>query len=197
MSKITRLSNSQIAGTSHVSSTLLGALEDREFAAPLVKECGFLDWMATAQHQSRQHLEEAITTGEALMAEHPWLFEQLQSACAPATIDDARRELAILYMAYPGKEASLSSFMHIVLADVVDARASRFVLAASCRRLRHTLKFRPSIAEVLQAMSPTTDDAALRWLYHAAGQIAAVSGFVATARKRLVVGDYTRSDRNG
>ncbi|WFU53026.1 hypothetical protein QA639_25475 [Bradyrhizobium pachyrhizi] len=198
MSKITRIDDSNIAGLgnlSHVSEALYGALADREAIPLLLNECGYLDWLANAKHQYRRNLEEAIASGEAVQAEHPWLFGQLETLCVRATIDDIRRELAILYMAFPAKDANLANFMHIVFSDVVNARPSHFVLAAACRQLRHTVEVRPPIAKILRAMKPTTDDPELRWLYHAAANLAAVPALVATARRRLVLGDYIENRR--
>ncbi|OKO71892.1 hypothetical protein [Bradyrhizobium sp. AS23.2] len=194
MSKLPRrVADTKIARISSVGvgAELIRTLEQRGVMRPLIDECRSLDWLATAKYQSEAHLRECIATGEALRAEHAALFEQVEAAWATATIDDCRRELGILLLAFPGKSAAdLSTFAHIALADVVDVRPTRLILCAACRRLRQTLKFQPALSELLAALSSQTNDSELRWIRHAGEHIAAVRDLVDMAHERLAIGDH-------
>jgi hypothetical protein len=140
------------AGGSCVSLQLLTDLE-----SPIVK-----DWAksareiwhhATNRYAREAELQEALAAAVSLLAKRNFraLVASLDSAIEPASITDIKREVALLLAAYPSKD-DLAPFAQLLVAEIASDPPSRLILAAACRKLRRTSKFRPSIAEVLELL---------------------------------------------
>jgi hypothetical protein len=70
-------------------------------------------------YSSKHNLEEALAKGEAALAsqQFQWISASLEAACARASIDEIAREIAVLLVAFPGKD-DLSAFVEIAVADI-------------------------------------------------------------------------------
>jgi hypothetical protein len=132
---------------------------------------------------SESHLREVLAAGEAALAngQAQWLVAELKSKWVLATSADIRRELGMLLLAFPTKD-DLSAFMEIAIAEIASEPLSRLQLAIACRELRRTARFRPSIAEILEALSDVS-------LHHVADLIK-LPKRVEAVRQRLAKGDF-------
>ena len=92
-------------------------------------------------------------------------FKALAAAVAPlletATVPEIKKEIAMLLAAFPSKD-DLTAFAALTIAEISSERPTRLMLAAACRELRRTSKFRPSIAEILQALRHVERNTSLR-----------------------------------
>ena len=141
---------------------------------------------ATDNSYFKHNLEEALAKGEAALAsqQFQWISASLEAACARASIDEIAREIAVLLVAFPGKD-DLSAFVEIAVADIAGEHPSRLTVAAACRRLRRTAKFRPSISEMLETLSEMSDELAL-----VVEPIRARPDHVEAVRQRIAKGDF-------
>jgi hypothetical protein len=105
-------------------------------------------------------LLEAIVSGETMLA-NP-MFQKLCVQLAPfvgtATVAQIRYELGKLLAAFPTKD-ELKAFAALLLEEVLSEQPSQLMLAMACREVRRNSKFRPSIAEVLEALDEVAWDA--------------------------------------
>jgi hypothetical protein len=101
---------------------------------------------------------KSIAEGEAMMSDRGFnnLVADIPAWKTPATLSQIKSEIATLLAAFPSKE-DLAAFTAILICDVDEVKPSRIALALACRQLRHTLKFRPSICEVLEALKEQKD----------------------------------------
>jgi hypothetical protein len=128
-------------------------------------------------------LQDALAEGEAVLSNEQFqrFLAELKPACVPATITEIRRELGILLLAFPTKD-DLSAFVEIAIAEIASEHVSRLRLAAAFRELQRTARFRPSIAEMLDAMSEVD-------LRHV-GSLLKLPERVEAVRQRLAKGDF-------
>ena len=105
---------------------------------------------------------EKIAEAEDLITDRE--FRQLAAALAPmlevATVSHVKSEIAVLLAAYPTKE-DLRLFTALAVEEIASDPPTRLTLAAACRDLRRTAKFRPSIAEILAAVKAVRRNTAL------------------------------------
>jgi len=64
---------------------------------------------------------------------------------------DIKRELGLLFACYPAKDVDIGVLVACAVEEVTSDRPSKLELELSCRRLRRTCKFRPSVAEIVEA----------------------------------------------
>jgi hypothetical protein len=102
---------------------------------------------------SLETLAEKVAAAEALVAtpEYQVLVGTLEAAFAPASISDIKRELGLLFACYPAKDVDIGVLVACAVEEVTSDRPSKLELELSCRRLRRTCKFRPSVAEIVEA----------------------------------------------
>ena len=132
---------------------------------------------------SERRLREVLAEGEAALAnpQVQRLLAELKPACLQATQTQIRHELGMLLLAFPTKD-DLSAFVEIAIAEIASEPVSRLRLAAACRKLRRTARFRPSIAEILEALSEVD--------HPHVGSLLKLPEFVKAARQRLAEGDF-------
>jgi hypothetical protein len=98
-------------------------------------------------------LAEKVAAAEVLVAtpEYQVLVGTLEAAFAPASISDIKRELGLLFACYPSKDVEIGVLVACAVEEVTSDRPNKLELQLSCRRIRRTSKFRPSIAEIVEA----------------------------------------------
>jgi len=135
---------------------------------------------------TESQLQETLAKGEAALASGrvQWLIAELKSACAAATLDQIRREFGMLLLAFPTKD-DLSAFVEIAIAEIASEPVSRLRLAIACSQLRRNARFRPSISEILEAISEVEQ------LHHVADLIK-LPERVEAVRQRLAKGDFQK-----
>jgi hypothetical protein len=105
-------------------------------------------------------LREAIASGETMLA-NP-LFQKLCVELTPfvgtATVAQVKYELGKLLAAFPTKD-DLIAFTALLLEEIISEQPSWLMLAMPCREVRRNSKFRPNIAEVLEALDEVEWDA--------------------------------------
>jgi hypothetical protein len=155
MNEIVRKAGEKAVRTNGVSMDLLMAMQEGGFGFKLAQLCSALP---SGCYLEDEHLRSWIAQGEVALAssEFQSLIAELKAACVPATIADIKRELGILFLAFPTRD-DLSAFVEIAVAEIATERASRLTLAAACRKLRRTARFRPSISEILEMLSNTSE----------------------------------------
>jgi hypothetical protein len=102
---------------------------------------------------SLETLAEKVAAAEVLVAtpEYQVLVGTLEAAFAPASISDIKRELGLLFACYPSKDVEIGVLVACAVEEVTSDRPNKLELQLSCRRIRRTSKFRPSIAEIVEA----------------------------------------------
>jgi hypothetical protein len=126
-------------------------------------------------------LQEAIASGETMLA-NP-LFQKLCAELTPfvgtATVAQVKYEIGKLLAAFPTKD-DLTAFTALLLEEIISEQPSWLMLAMACREVRQNCKFRPSIAEVLEAL----DD--VEWDANKRARIVRLPKYVAALQKHLV-----------
>jgi hypothetical protein len=79
------------------------------------------------------------------------LVSVLESAAELATPAQIKREIGGLIACYPS-QADVSIFVAYAVEEVAIELPTIFALVAACRELRRTKTFRPSIAEIIEAL---------------------------------------------
>jgi hypothetical protein len=156
------------------------AREEAWWVSVHLRECLTTHYMAP----SESHLRETLAKGETILGneQFQWLVAGLKSTCVQATHAEIRRELGMLLLAFPTKD-DLSAFVEIAVAETASEPVSPLRLAAACRVLRRTSRFRPSISEILEALSEVD-------LSHVADVIK-LPERVEAVRQRLAITDAT------
>jgi hypothetical protein len=134
---------------------------------------------------SEGHLRDTLAEGEAMLSNEHFqrLHTALKSVSVPATIAEIKRELGLLLLAFPTRD-DLSAFVKIAVAEIACEPVSRLRLAAACRKLRRSARFRPSIAEILDALSEVD-------LSHV-GSLLKLPEYMEGVRQRLAKGNFRR-----
>jgi hypothetical protein len=96
-----------------------------------------------------QHIGEAMELMDG--NDFSDLVADIRAWCERATLAQIKTEVATLLGGFPGKE-DLAAFAVLLVRYIQEKKPSRLELALAIRELHHTSKFRPSIAEVLQAL---------------------------------------------
>jgi hypothetical protein len=92
------------------------------------------------------------------------ILERLDAAGRPATKREMAEQLALLLKAFPNaSSADGEIFGALLLDDVASREPTIGDLEEACRWLRRTLRFLPTIAEVLDALHHATE-ARLMWV---------------------------------
>jgi hypothetical protein len=84
--------------------------------------------------------------------EYRALVATLTPAVEMATISQIKQAIGGLIACYPS-QADVSIFVAFAVEEVAVELPSVYTLAAACRELRRTKTFRPSIAEILEALN--------------------------------------------
>lgn len=194
MSGIIRKSDAPVAVGSGVTTELIRALEWEIAQRWVATGATTMRGVSERAHQaaadsfycSRDGLEAALADGEAVLAgqQFRWLSVGLDTACSRASHEDIAKEIAVLLMAFPGRD-DLSAFVQLAVEEIAGERPSRLTIAAACRRLRRTAKFRPSISEMLEAHSEVSAEFSL-----VVGPIRALPARVEALRERLARSDF-------
>jgi hypothetical protein len=103
---------------------------------------------------SMEKLAEAVA-GAELMVDRPEyraLVSTLQTTLEPASVTDIKRELGVLFACYPARDVDIGVLVACAVDDVIREQPSVLRLLLSVRRIRRTCKFRPSIAEIIEAL---------------------------------------------
>ena len=108
------------------------------------------DWSAS----SVETLASAVAAAELMVAtpEYEALVGALQAAFAPASVTDIKRELGVLFACYPAKDIDIGVLVACAVDEVIGEQPTMLELLVSVRRIRRTCKFRPSIAEIIEAL---------------------------------------------
>jgi hypothetical protein len=154
------------------------ALKSEEVADHLRRT---IKYIRSGEKLGAQYLRAEIAKGEAILADSIFqtLADRLRPFVVTATVAQVKHELAKLLAAFPTKD-DLTAFMPILGDEIMEEQPSWLALAIACRSLRRTCKFRPSIAEVLDAVYEA-DSAAGR-----GARIVALPKYVDTLRKFLI-----------
>ena len=99
-------------------------------------------------------LAENVAPAEVIVAtpEYRALAGALKAALAPASVADIARELGLLFACYPAKDVDVRVLVGCAVEEVISDRPSKLQLELSCRGIRRTCKFRPSISEIVDAL---------------------------------------------
>jgi len=99
-------------------------------------------------------LAESVAAAEVTVAtpEYRALAGALKAALAPASVADIARELGLLFACYPAKDVDVRVLVGCAVEEVISDRPSKLQLELSCRGIRRTCKFRPSISEIVDAL---------------------------------------------
>ena len=99
-------------------------------------------------------LAENVAAAEVMVTtpEYSALVGALEAAFAPASVADIKRELGLLFACYPAKDVDISALVACAVDEVIGEQPSVLQLQFSARHIRHTCKFRPSIAEIMEAL---------------------------------------------
>ena len=106
------------------------------------------------QSPSLATLAENVAAAEVTVAtpEYRALVGALKAALAPASVEDITRELGLLFACYPAKDIDISVLVACAVDEVIREQPSKLRLLVSGRRIRRKCKFRPSIAEIVEAL---------------------------------------------
>ena len=93
--------------------------------------------------------------------EYQSFVDVLRGAFAPASIEDITRELGLLFACYPAKDIDVRVLVACAVEEVIREQPSLLPLLLSVSRIRRTCKFRPSIAEIVEALDEVEDKSAM------------------------------------
>ncbi|RYC29545.1 hypothetical protein D3273_23450 [Lichenibacterium minor] len=98
-------------------------------------------------------LREGIQRAQAFLDSCAAQTGALRDAAAPLPVEAIGRQIGAFVTAWPNaSKADLAGYGAQLAEDVIERRPCRYALQAALRRLRHTSRFLPSIAEVLVAI---------------------------------------------
>jgi hypothetical protein len=104
-----------------------------------------------ASHIARHR--RVIAMAEQILAspEYRALVATLTPAVELATLGQIKQAIGGLIACYP-TQADVAIFVAFAIEEVASEAPSVYTLAAACRELRRTKTFRPSIAEIIEAL---------------------------------------------
>ena len=105
--------------------------------------------------QAEEYLNDAasLTESRDFRDDYKNLCADIETWKAPATMAQIKIEVVTLLAAYPGTgKEDLSAFAVLLARDIEEKAPKRYQLTLALRKVRHTSKFRPSIAEVLHEL---------------------------------------------
>jgi hypothetical protein len=99
-------------------------------------------------------LAAAVAAAEVMARtpEYEALVCALQVVLEPASLSHIKRELGVLFACYPAKDVDISVLVACAVEDVIAEQPSVLRLLFAVRCIRRECKFRPSIAEILDAL---------------------------------------------
>jgi hypothetical protein len=99
-------------------------------------------------------LAENVAAAEVLVVtpEYQALIGVLRAALAPASVENITHELTLVFACYPAKDLDISVLVACAVDEVIREQPSVLRLLVSARRIRRKCKFRPSIAEIIEAL---------------------------------------------
>jgi hypothetical protein len=127
-------------------------------AAELLADLTVRAGIATSQ-DVQDKLEAATRTAQAIVATVNLSAVEagLNEAARPATQQEIKRQLQVLIGSFPNSGRNdLAIFGVALLEDVCEEKPGIAALTNACRSLRRTVKFVPTISEVLTALAQQT-----------------------------------------
>jgi hypothetical protein len=102
---------------------------------------------------SLKTLAAAVAAAEVMVEtpEYKALIGLLKAALKHASIADINRELAVIFACYPAKDIDVGVLVACAVDEVIRETPSLLRLLFAGRRIRRKCKFRPSIAEIVEA----------------------------------------------
>jgi hypothetical protein len=136
-----------------VSLALIAELSDIDRFKPLLVSRR-LGWLTTDKEPRACAVREAIAEGEVVLANHAFktLARELEAALIPASRTMIKNQIGLLMACFPSRDVDITVLTVMMVEHVLEANPSRLELTAAMRELRRTSKFRPSIAEVIEAL---------------------------------------------
>ena len=128
----------------------------------------------------RDHLQAEIARGEEMLANAT--FQALAAELAPfvstATVAQIKHEIAKLLAAFPTKD-DLTAYTALLFEEIIGEKPLWLALAMACREVRRNSRFRPSIAEVLEALEEAD------WYACRSDRIVRLPKYVAALKRHL------------
>jgi hypothetical protein len=101
--------------------------------------------------------ESGLADLDAVLPEAQAVLDDLHALARPASKLDVAKHLAVLVKCYPkARNADGEIYARMLAGDVAATQPSIGDVEGACRKLRRTLKFCPTIAEVLEALEAAT-----------------------------------------
>jgi hypothetical protein len=99
-------------------------------------------------------LAAAVAAAEVMVEtpEYKALVGVLKAALKHASVADINRELAVIFACYPAKDLDVSVLVACAGDEVIREHPTMLRLSFAGRRIRRKCKFRPSIAEIVEAL---------------------------------------------
>jgi hypothetical protein len=120
------------------------------------------------------------------------MFKTLAADLGPfvntATVAQVKHEIAKLLAAFPTKD-DLTGFTVILIEEIIGEKPLWLTLGMACRELRRTCKFRPSIAEVIEALEEAD------WAADRIARIVRLPKYVAALQKHPAEAERLRSPK--
>jgi hypothetical protein len=112
---------------------------------------------------SLENLAKNIAAAELMLVtpEYQSLVAVIRAAFSPASVEDITRELGRLFACYPAKDIDISVLVACAVDEVMCEQPSVLQLLLTVRSIRRTCKFRPSIAEIVEALDEVEDESAM------------------------------------
>jgi hypothetical protein len=76
----------------------------------------------------------------------------LRAALVRASVEEITRELGLVFACYPAKDLDIGVLVACAVEEVIREQPTLLRLLVSGRRIRRKCKFRPSIAEIIEAL---------------------------------------------
>ncbi|MGY3496684.1 hypothetical protein [Bradyrhizobium sp. USDA 4502] len=141
-----------------------------------------------ADRNRESYVRDQLAEAEVMLANEEFrrLYAALKPTVAVATVTEIKQQIGVLLLAFGAKDVDLGDFIEIAAAEVAttDPPVSRLRLAIAFRNLRRTARFRPSIAEILDAIAEPS-------LWHV-GSLLRLPDHVKEVRQRLARGDFAQ-----
>jgi hypothetical protein len=136
-----------------VSLALIAELSNIDRFKPLLVSRR-LGWLMTDGEPRASAVREAIAEAEVVLANDAFktFARELEAALIPASRSMIKNQIALLMACYPSRDVDITALTVMMVEHVVEANPSRLELTAATRELRLTSKFRPAIAEVIEAL---------------------------------------------
>jgi hypothetical protein len=108
-------------------------------------------------------LAKNVAAAELLLVkpEYQSLVGVLKAGFALASVEYIARELGLLFACYPARDIDIRVLVACAVDEVIREEPSVLRLLLSVRHLRRTCKFRPSIAEIIEALDEVEEESGM------------------------------------